>query len=298
MKKKKVDYYRILAILIVICGIIYFYCNIFAPKLIPKTLRIGTLRRPTNILVVGTDLNFDIVTRKQLKEMDGRTDSILLLHFDPVRYKLSALSIPRDSFVMIPGYGMQKINAANVYGGIGLTEQTISNLTGLHIDGYISIDPSAVVKLVDLIGGVTLYVEKDLYYTDRAQKLYINLKQGWRRLSGIEAQGYIRFRHDATGDIGRIERQQKFMQTLFQSFASPSNLLRAPLAIDIAMQNIKTDLPLSQLIRLTNFARMLSMDELKSFTAPGEVGESSYAGSIVNLNKPELDKIIRDYFSR
>ena len=298
MKRRKIDYYRILAILTIICAIVYFYLNIFIPRAIPKLLRVGVVRRPYTLLIVGTDLNYSDVTGKLLTESEGRTDSILLARIDPARYQINVLSIPRDSFVMIPGKGMQKINAAHVYGGIELAEKTITELTGLTVDNYIEVNPYAASKLVDLIGGIDIFVEQNLYYNDRAGNLHINLKQGWHRLSGQEAQGYIRFRHDSEGDIGRIGRQQKFMQTLFRSFAKPTNLLKAPLALDIATQYIKTDLTLAQLIRLVNFARMLSPDDFRSFTAAGDVGMSDYAGSIWVLNRPELEKTVKTYFAR
>ncbi len=141
-------------------------------------------------------------------------------------------------------------------------------------------------------------VEKDMHYVDRAQSLDIDLKQGRQRLSGKDAQGYIRFRKDDLGDIGRIERQQKFLQSLFTAFTRPSNMLKAPLALSTAAQYIKTDLPLLKIIRLLNFMRMLSPGDIKTFTAAGEVGSSEFAGSIWVLNRPELDRIVRDYFSK
>src|SRR3990167_10819327 len=109
-----------------------------------------------------------------------------------------------------------------------------------------------------------------MYYVDRAQNLHINLKQGRHKLSGKEAAGYLRFRHDVFGDIGRIERQQKFLQTLFKSFARPTNLLKAPIALKIATRHIKTDLPPLKLMRLLNFTRLLSGGDIQAFTAAGE----------------------------
>jgi len=295
MKKRKLDYLRVLALLTVLGGILFFYANFLSPRLIPKFLRIGIVRRPINLLILGTDLNFG-ETGKMITGMEGRTDSILLARIDPVNYKVNILSIPRDSFVQIPGYGWQKINAANVYGGSNLVKETIANLTGEKIDYFIEINPFAAAALVDLLGGLTLYVEKDMYYVDRAQNLYINLKQGWHKLLGKDAVAYARFRHDATGDIGRIERQQKFIQALLYAFASPANLIKAPAAIGIARQYIKTDLSLLQLIRLLNFMRMLSNKDILTFTVPGEVSADEHAGSIWQVNRPELEKILNTYF--
>lgn len=294
--KNKIDFLRILAILTVICGILYFYANVFVPRLIPKILRIGTIRRPTTLLILGTDSTFDAETGEPIEQVDGRTDSILLMRIDPVRCKMRLLSIPRDSFVQMPGYGWQKINAANVYGGTELVEKTINNLTGKKIDYFIKVNPFAIIKLIDLLGGMNVYVENDMYYVDRAQNLKINLKRGWHKLSGKAAEGFIRFRHDAAGDLGRIGRQQKFLETVFRSFTRPSNLIKAPIAFNLATRYIQTDLPFLKIIRLANFARMLSPSDIQTFTASGETGSDAVAGSIWILDKPGLEKILKDYF--
>jgi LCP family protein required for cell wall assembly len=296
MPHRKIDRMRILALFMIFLGILYFYGNILAPRLIPRIFRVGIIRKPITVLVLGTDLTFDAKTGEPIAGSDGRTDSILLLHVDPARYKIHLLSIPRDSFISIPEHGMNKINAANVFGGTELIRSTVENLTGKKIDYYIKIDPFAITKIVDLLGGVKLYVEKDMYYVDRAQNLNINLKQGWQKLSGKEAQDYMRFRHDTFGDIGRIERQQKLLQAIFFSFARPANLLKAPVVIESAAKHIQTDLPLSKMIRLANLARMLSPRDILTFTASGESGTSDFAGSIWLINRGELEHILRNYF--
>lgn len=296
MKKNRIDPYRLLALLTVLLGIIYFYLNIFTPRLIPRLFRIGVIRQPVTILVLGTDINFSAETNEPLFDSSSRTDTMLLLRVDPVHYKVNILSIPRDSFVPIPGHGLQKINAANVFGGIDLVKATVTDLTGKNIDHYVMINPYALIKLVDLIGGLNINVEKDMYYVDRAQGLNINLKQGWHRLSGKEVQDYIRFRHDAEGDIGRIRRQQQFLQTLFLSLARPANLVKAPVALEIATRYIKTDLSFLKIVRLANFARMLSARDIRTFTATGEEGTSDYAGAILVPDRPRLRQIVNDYF--
>lgn len=294
---KKIDWYRVLAILIILLGIAYFYLNVFAPRLIPKPLLLGVIRRPLTILILGTDLTFDAETGKIMSDTFSRTDTILLLRVDPVRHKTYLLSIPRDSFVEIPGYGWQKINSAHVWGGTKLTIKTLTNLTGKKIDNFVEVNPKAVIELVNLLGGLRIYVEKDMYYVDHAQNLNINLKKGWQKLSGKEAHDYLRFRHDDQGDIGRIARQQKFLTELFRTFAYPTNLIKVPAAFKIALKNIETDLSPLTTIRLLNFFRTLDVEKnIKAFTASGEVSAAEKVGSIWALDKAYLKEIIRQYF--
>ena len=295
MKKNKPDTIRILAILTVMLGILYFYLNVFAPKLIPSFFRVATIRRPITLLLLGTDVSFD-EKGEPVFNIKGRTDSILLIRLDPIRYKATILSIPRDSFIPVPGYGQQKINAANVLGGIDLVKKALKDLTGKEIDYYLLIDPAATIKLVDLLGGIKINVEKNMFYTDRAQNLFIDLKQGEQKLSGKQAHDYIRFRHDAMGDIGRVERQQKFIESIFYTLARPSNIVKAPVALKVIFSYISTDLSLSTIVRIANFFRAVSYKDVTTFVAAGTPQNTSYAGSIWVLNKPELIEIINKYF--
>lgn len=291
---KRPDWLRLLALLILILGVAYFHLNIFFPKLIPNLFKPAIMERPINILVLGTDVTHDLLTRRSTSEV-GRADTIVLIHYDPLSSKVSLLSIPRDSFVDIPGYFSQKINAAYVLGRVELTRRVVENLTGAKIDKYIIINTRGIVKLVDLLGGITVDIDHDLYYVDRAGKLYINLKAGRRRLSGREAEGFVRFRHDATADIGRISRQQDFLKALASALASPRAFIKAPFIIEVVLNNMKTDLSLKEFIILGNTARMLELKEIVTHTVPGEPGNNQ-AGSVWLINRLELKKMIaRDF---
>jgi anionic cell wall polymer biosynthesis LytR-Cps2A-Psr (LCP) family protein len=135
-----------------------------------------------------------------------------------------------------------------------------------------------------------------MYYTDRAQDLNINLKRGWQKLDGKKAHDYIRFRHDAQGDIGRIERQQKFLRAFAQSLLKPSNLVKAPFAIITALAEIKTDLPITNFIRLVNWTRSLGPISIKTITIPGEATTLEGAGSVWLINKSGMQDAIKELF--
>lgn len=292
--KRKIDYLRIFALLIVVLGIIFFYQNLLFPKSVPNFLKLAIIERPLNVLVLGTDMTFDLETGRTTYEV-GRSDTIMLLHYDPLRKIVNLLSIPRDSYVEIPGYRYTKINTAFVYGRIELTLRTVEKLTGVKVDKYLIINTQGLKKLVDLLGGVPIYVEKDMYYVDRAQDLFIDLKKGYQRLSGKDAEGYIRFRHDAEADIGRISRQQNFLKALIRSLSSPQALLRSPFIIGLIRKNIKTNLSLKEFILLSNTIRQLSPNKINSESVPG-ASANNEAGSVWLIDHQKLGEIIGRYF--
>jgi len=292
--KNKLDYLRVVAVFIVLLAIIYFNLNVFFPRTLPNFLKLAIIERPINILILGTDITFDIETGRSTYEV-GRTDTIMLLHYDPLMGKINVLSIPRDSYVEIPGFYNSKINAAYVLGKIDLTIKTVEKLIGVRIDKHIIINTKGLIKLIDLLGGIHIDVEKDMYYVDRAQNLYINLKKGPQKLSGKEAEGYIRFRHDALGDIGRIERQQNFLKALTKSLSSPNALLKSPFIVGLIRKNIKSSLSLKEFVLLANTFRQINLKEVQTQSVPGEPANNE-AGSVWMINSLELGKIISQYF--
>ncbi|MFC1540433.1 LCP family protein [Candidatus Margulisiibacteriota bacterium] len=296
MKRKRLDLVRLSAILVTIGGIAYFYLNIFSPQTIPKSLRIGAQRKPLNILILGTDTTYDRETRLPMPERQGRADTILVAHLDPIGSRVSVLSIPRDTFLEIPGYGMMKINVAHAYEGAQLVKRTVANFTGLRIDHYLKIKPSAVTRLVNQLGGLTLDVEEDMQYVDHAQGLVINLKKGKQKLSGKEAHDYIRYRDNFRGDIARIGRQQKFLKALFLALVNPANVFKAPFAIQACLQEIETDLALSQTLRILNWSRMLEIKNVSTVMAPGDVSFIRGAGSVWVVDKAALAAEIERLF--
>ncbi len=293
-QKNHIDLLRLLALFILVLGIIYFNFNLFFPTHIPFIFKFGIIERPINVLILGTDITFDVDHGKKDVEK-GRSDTIMLLHFDPLKNRINLVSIPRDSYVNIPGYGFNKINAAYVLGGIDLTEKTIESVLGVNIDYYVVINTKGIIKLVDLLGGVTVNIDKDMYYVDKAQDLYINLKQGRQKLSGKDAEGFIRFRHDALGDLGRISRQQQFLSALSARIANPASFLKAPFIIGIIRDNIRTNISIKKFIMLANNGRMMPKTHIRTSTIPGESGNNE-AGSVIFINAAEAKKVIEENF--
>lgn len=220
------------------------------------------------ILMVGTDN----------AEGKGLADTIIVAMVRPPTGEVSAISIPRDSLAEVPGLGYTRINASHSYGGLPLTQQTVEMLLGLPMDHYVEINVPGLVKLVDAIGGVEIDVEERMHYTDRSQKLYINLQAGRQLLDGTQAMGYVRFRHDALGDIGRMERQRKFLQAVMRKLFSPEHVLDLPRAAGTFVETVSTDLTVRDLLALKRVVEMNGPDAIRTATLPAtpvQVGGAS-----------------------
>ncbi len=184
--------------------------------------------KPLNILVLGSDDGNNTQTvADDLK--DGtwtrgahRSDTIILVHIPADRKSAQIVSIPRDSWVKVPTFpgdinGYAKINAAFSWGGPALSVRTIEDFTGLHIDHVAMIDWNGFKDLTDALGGVRVYIPQT--FTDDSQ--HITWHKGWQTLNGDQALAYVRTRHGlATGDFGRIQRQQNFLRTIMSSMLS------------------------------------------------------------------------------
>jgi LCP family protein required for cell wall assembly len=183
-----------------------------------------------NYLLVGSDSR-EGMTAAEIKALgtggvkgnEGRrTDSIILVHVPGGGGKKVMVSIPRDSYVPIPGHGSSKINAAFSYGGPKLLVETVERATGVRIDGYLEIGFGGFAKLVDSMGGVDICVPFDM----NDHKAHINLKKGCQTLDGKNALGFVRARYsDPRGDIGRAQRQRQFLGAIMHEMATPSTVL-------------------------------------------------------------------------
>lgn len=180
-----------------------------------------------NVLLVGSDSRAGLSAEDRRRLGTGsdtggaRTDSILVLHTGGGKSTL--MSIPRDSYVEVPGHGMNKINAAFSIGGPKLLAQTIEHSTGLKIDGYMEIGFAGFANVVDAVGGVNICVKNDM----NDEKAHINLKKGCQVLDGKNALGYVRARYsDPEGDLGRAKRQRQFLGALMGKIATPSTVLQ------------------------------------------------------------------------
>ncbi|MEH1920723.1 LCP family protein [Nostoc sp.] len=272
-------------------------------------LRFSELTRPVNLLVMGMsvlppDIQNPPQETKNLKYLpqvnsfDGLSDVMLLVKFDPETKKINMLSIPRDTRTQIEGYGVKKINAANVEGGPALTARTVSNLLGgAGIDRYIRINVLGVAKLIDALGGVTVYVPKNMKYQDDSQHLYINLKAGKQHLNGDQALQLLRFRHDELGDIGRIQRQQMVIRALMDQTLNPATVAQLPKVLDVVKEHIDTNLTVEELVALMGFGVRTNRSNMQMLMLPGRFSEKGeFDASYWLPNKDGIAKLMAQHF--
>ncbi|AFY47959.1 transcriptional attenuator, LytR family [Nostoc sp. PCC 7524] len=272
-------------------------------------LRFSELTRPVNLLVMGMSVLPPDVRNPpaeaqnlgylpQVNSFDGLADVMLLMQFDPESKKIAMLSIPRDTRTEIEGYGIRKINAANVEGGPALTAKTVSNLVGgAGIDRYIRINVLGVAKLIDALGGVTVFVPKDMKYQDDSQHLYINLKAGKQHLNGDQALQLLRFRHDELGDIGRIQRQQMVIRALIDQTLNPATVAQLPKILNVVKDNIDTNLTVEELVALVGFGVRTNRANMQMFMLPGRFSEQrEYNASYWIPNQRGINKLMSQQF--
>jgi LCP family protein required for cell wall assembly len=203
---------------------------------------------------------------------EGTTDTMMLVHLDVDQRTATMVSIPRDSWVDIPGHGDDKINAAYAYGGPKLSVRVVSHLLHIPINGYVAIDPRRARDVVNAMGGLIVDVDENMNYDDDAGDLHIHLHKGTQWLNGEQVMGYIRFRHDALGDWARVQRQQEVLRDMLSQLSEPRNWAKLPRIMQLVQHDVQTDLTLAQLESLVQFYHGVSLDNVRSFTLPGRDG--------------------------
>ena len=245
------------------------------------------------------------------------TDTLILLTVDPVSKTAGMLSIPRDLWVNIPGFGYSRINTAWTLGrgsklpggGPALTMKTVSQFIGVPVDYYVQVDFDTFVDIIDLIGGVDIYNDETIVLDPVAHdKDYPKIKLtccGMRHLNGRAALAYARCRHEEQGckggDIRRAERQQKVILAIRDKVLSPENfpglLSQAPRLYNTFSAGIHTNLSLDDAVKLAVLARDIPKESIKHDVVDMVIGDSVIlGGQKASIIRPLLDRvrILRD----
>lgn len=245
---------------------------------------------PTNVLVLGEDSAGYV----------RRSDTIMVAHIDPKHNTIGVISIPRDSRVFIPGHGEDKVNHAFAFGGIELSKQTIEQFLGIKIPYYIVIDIAGLRNFIDDLGGITINVEKRMYYIDYSQNLFVDLKPGAQKLSGKDALAYVRYRSDG-GDLHRIGRQQKFLRALAEQITAHDNVLKSSQKVLKLLGYLQTNLSTRQIMGLAlNMKKIYDYGQIKMTSLSGNdqmIGGIYYIQPDPSKIKETVDLYLKDNIS-
>jgi len=244
------------------------------------------LRNRVSILLIGAD--------QRSGEIKFNTDSLILASVDPETKRISLLSIPRDTRVSLPGHGYVKINAVMALTDLSTLQKTVEDLTGEAISGYVQTNFQGFKKVIDTLGGITVDVEKDMYYeTGDIEDGYINLHKGVQRLDGDKALQYARFRHDALGDISRTARQQVVMKAVANEMFQLKTLAKLPVLIPEMMQAVHTDLSAKDIFTIAKVAVGFQSSNVTSQTIPGTFLDMDGV-SYWKVDPIEVKKVVRN----
>ena len=180
------------------------------------------------VVILGTDAgggNTDVMYTLRVK--DGVTELI---------------QVPRDTYIATQRYGALKANALFAYGGPELVKQELTKHFGRPVEHHIVINLSVIRRLGDSLGGLEVDVPQRMLYNDNTQDLHIDLQPGRQVLRGKNIEGFLRFRHDGLGDIGRLDRQRLLLKALFDQITKPESLVRLPSLLTAAGKDMKTAL--------------------------------------------------------
>jgi LCP family protein required for cell wall assembly len=229
------------------------------PKLVQAPPSLAGMIQPLGlgnrrIVVLGTD------------NVGANTDVMLTVRVD--RGSTELLQVPRDTFIESRQFGVVKANALYAFGGIDAVKQELSTLLGTPVNRYVRINLRAVERLAEAVGGVEVDVPKRMYYIDNAQGLYIDLYPGRQVLKGEALEGFLRYRHDELGDLGRMERQKLVLSQVFSKLADPATLARLPVLLKLAGDDVKTDLNPVELAQLVS---AMGSTKLSTSQLPGRL---------------------------
>lgn len=254
----------------------------------------------TDWLVVGSDSRAGLTSeqRKQLATGNAegqRTDTMMLLHIPRGGGAPTLVSLPRDSFVPIPGHDPNKLNAAYAFGGPKLLARTVERATGIRIDHYMEIGFASFASAVDAVGGVRICVDHAM----RDPKAGLNIKAGCQVLDSRQALGYVRTRATPRADLDRVVRQRQFLGALVDKAVSPGTLLNPFKSIPLALRGtdsltVANGDHLWHLFRFLLAMRSVSGGDGVATTVPiGGTGFEPGAGSVVRWDRPKALALFR-----
>jgi polyisoprenyl-teichoic acid--peptidoglycan teichoic acid transferase len=215
---------------------------------------------PFSVLILGVDDEYG--------HLEGRSDVIMVAIVNPQEKNISLLSIPRDTYAYIRHSDRyEKINHAYAY-GLNSAIETVESFLNIPIDNYIALNFDAFKDLIDMMGGIELDVERNMFHQNR--RVTIDIHQGQHLLSGEEALFYVRFRGDKEGDFGRMRRQQQVMTELMNQSLNMRTASNLNELLSIVGENLRTDLKFSEVLSLAQHMSDLTGEDIETLRMEGE----------------------------
>lgn len=239
-----------------------------------------SVNEPVNILLLGVDAgDYDNKTDKNPK----RSDTMILIRYNPNDNKVYMLSLPRDTRVLING-DKEKLNSAHRIGGVKLAIETIEKMLGLNINYYAKVDYAGFRNCIDAIGGIQMEIPFDMDYD--AYDINIHFKKGEIvNMDGKKAEEFVRWRKNndgsgyAMGDLGRAATQQKFMLKVVEKMKTPGGMLKVPSLIETASEYVSTNMSATTMLKYMFKIRNIDTSQIQNKVLEGEpkyIGGVSY----------------------
>ncbi len=279
-RKRRIVLWSVVGFVVVVLAVaggsyLWFYRQVSSSH--PTDPGIAEAVGTTSEDAIGTPTGMDIIVIGSDKQPtnDGeetRSDTVILVHADPDQDYLSMLSLPRDLRCEVPGYGVEKLNAAYAQGGPELTIKTVEQVTGVDIDEYLEVDFQAFSDIVDSLGGIYLDIDRR-YYNDNPEFDLIKISPGYQLLDGNNALDYVRFRRDLNYDFGRMDRQQRFIAAVREQALGWNLALDLPGVIGALFDNLVTTLGANDILKLAYWGARLDSARIRQVTMIGDIQE-------------------------
>ncbi|KIL47878.1 LCP family protein [Jeotgalibacillus campisalis] len=240
-----------------------------------------------NVLLIGVDSR---------GEEQSRSDTMMIAQWNGNTDEVKLVSLMRDIYVDIPGYQSYKLNTAFYLGGPELLRQTVKENFNIDVEHYMLIDFVAFEDMVDALApdGIEINVEKAM-----SEKIGVSLEQGQQKLNGKELLGYARFRADAEGDFGRVNRQQQVIEAVKDHAMSLSGVMKTPKLLGVAQPYVQTNMSNPKQVELMSRIILSGGAELDRLTIPIENGYSTASypgvGSVLELYWEENNEALQKF---
>lgn len=239
------------------------------------------------------------------------TDTIMVASYNPNTQKATLLSIPRDTYTgknAAKATSYEKINALyNRKHRPDETLEAVNEITGLNIEYYVVVKTEALIKLVDVVGGITFNVPINMNYDDASQDLHIHLKEGEQKLDGDKAEQLVRFRHNNDGtsypeeygdnDTGRMRTQREFMIQVVKQTAKPENIFKLGEILDVAKECVITNIDFNVAKDYIPYVVEFNTENMLTETLPGTNTDKNTSGTWIFIyDKAQTKTLIQELF--